>query len=175
MRKIFGMLVLGSIVLIILIANPVGAQTFSGFGQGYQIDPADSQGLNLNPSVAIYNAIIVEVDERPNPGPLASGSLFYRVGRIAGPPAAEQNSLGGVGGGVFTPPPITWSDSKQFDDNGLNPSVALVGSTVIEVHNGGPVLPYSGPLYYRTGTLNGDFINWSEKNSTIPGGSRRLR
>ncbi|HUI22685.1 MAG TPA: hypothetical protein VLZ74_16830 [Methylocella sp.] len=138
-------------LLIILAVEPVGAQTFTGFGQSFQYD----QGFN--PSVAIYNGIVVEVHN----GTGGAGPLWYKVGRVAGPPVAEQNKLDvRPVGGLPTPPPITWSDSKQFDDNGFNPSVALVGSTVIEVHNGGAT---SGPLWYRTGTLNGDTINWSEK------------
>jgi hypothetical protein len=44
-------------------------------------------------------------------------------------------------------------------DNGYNPKVAVVGSTVVEVHNGGNSF---GPMWYHVGHINADdTITWT--------------
>ena len=53
---------------------------------------------------------------------------------------------------------VVWSGSQYQYDYGFNPKVAIAGSTVVEVHNGGS----SGlvPLWYRVGQLNNSTIQW---------------
>src|ERR1051326_4094440 len=43
---------------------------------------------------------------------------------------------------------LTWLDSFKYDGYGFNPKVAMSGSAVVEVHNGGGG---AGPLWYRVG------------------------
>ena len=110
---------------------------FNGFG-GVQYD----QGLN--PSVADTDLLAVEVHNGGN----GAGPLWYRVGVISGST-------------------ISWSDSHQYDNFGLNPSVATpsVGigglDSVVEVHNGGNG---AGPLWYRTGTVSASTIDWNDSH-----------
>jgi len=50
-------------------------------------------------------------------------------------------------------PPVSnvgWGGSAQYD-NGSRPSIAIFGTTVVEVHQGQDGV---GPLWYRTGTIN---------------------
>lgn len=179
---------------IALAALPAGAQTFGGFGGSFQYE---NQGFN--PSVAIYDGVIVEVHN----GAQGAGPLVSKVGRLAQPiavlrsasaapaqgaspapakeaspppaqeaspapakkeaspaPAKEASAALRINPPPFTLPPISWGDDQQFDDDGFNPSVALTGSTAIEVNNGKATL---GPLYYRTGTVVGGVVNWGEK------------
>jgi hypothetical protein len=130
--------------LMILVAVPSGASaqtTFNGFG-GVQYD----QGLNPSVAVtALSGPFSVEVHNGGN----GAGPLWYRVGRISGST-------------------ISWSDSQQYDNFGLNPSVAAPGvefsgglASVVEVHNGGPS---AGPLWYRTGTVSASTIDWSDSH-----------
>ena len=66
----------------------------------------------------------------------------------------------GTGSGKVNGSTITWNDSHQYD-NGFNPSVALAGNIVVEVHNGTFGV---GPLWYRMGKLNGGTITWSDSH-----------
>jgi len=72
----------------------------------------------------------------------AAGPLWYRLGQIDG----QTN--------------IQWSASHRYD-TGFNPSVAVSGSTVVEVHNAG--LPNAGrstALWYRIGDIVDTGIAW---------------
>jgi hypothetical protein len=60
-------------------------------------------------------------------------------------------------------PTISWGP-KFYHDNGYVPSLAFVGSTVVEVHQGNhPVrVCNGGDIWYRMGTIQSDgSINWS--------------
>jgi hypothetical protein len=59
------------------------------------------------------------------------GPLSYRVGLVTG------NT-------------VVWSGSSRYD-TGCNPSVAISGGTVVEVHQTGTK---PGPLFLHTGTLS---------------------
>jgi hypothetical protein len=95
------------------------------------------------PSVAMaatsHGQMVVEVHQ----GGDGFGPLWYRTGRLA------LNSSG---------PTVQWNNSAQYD-SGSRPSVALYGDRVIEVHQGSP---YAGPLWYRTGVINGTGIVWDQ-------------
>jgi hypothetical protein len=66
----------------------------------------------------------------------------------AGPSRAQAQVFEGFG------------PSFQYD-HGLNPSVAVSGATIVEVHNGtGGV----GPLWYRVGYISWPYINWSNSH-----------
>jgi hypothetical protein len=58
--------------------------------------------------------------------------MWYRVGQVSGSS-------------------VSWGLSQNYDNYGFNPSVALYGTTVVEVHNGSGV---TGPMWYRVGQLN---------------------
>ena len=60
---------------------------------------------------------------------------------------AQINSTGGV----------SWGDAGQYD-NGLAPSVAANGLTVVEVHQSGSEV---GPLFYHTGQLLSNVVEWT--------------
>jgi hypothetical protein len=52
---------------------------------------------------------------------------------------------------------IEWGASHQYD-TGFNPSVAVSGSTVVEVHNAANT---AGPLWFRMGQVSGQTeIQW---------------
>src|SRR5580704_10449172 len=53
-----------------------------------------------------------------------------------------------------------WGPSHQYD-NGFNPSAAMTGSTVVEVHN---ATASAGPLWYRVGQVDGSTIQWSNSH-----------
>jgi hypothetical protein len=53
---------------------------------------------------------------------------------------------------------VTWNNPKVYDGNGgFNPSVAVSGSTVVEVHVATAAL---GPLWYRLGQVGSSDITW---------------
>jgi hypothetical protein len=67
------------------------------------------------------------------------GPLWYRVGRLSGST-------------------IQWGDSAQYDNAGLKPAVAINGTNIVEVHNGGRGGPTrAGPLWYRVGGTSDGF------------------
>jgi hypothetical protein len=68
----------------------------------------------------------------------AASALWYRVGQVSGST-------------------IEWSASHQYD-TGFNPSVALSGSTVVEVHNAAAA---ASALWSRVGQVSGSTIAWS--------------
>jgi hypothetical protein len=75
-------------------------------------------------------------------------SLLSLVVVAADPPGARAQSFIGFG------------SSFQYDQ-GLNPSVAVSGGTVVEVHNGtGGV----GPLWYRVGKVNASTVTWNDSH-----------
>jgi hypothetical protein len=75
-------------------------------------------------------------------------SLLSLVVVAADPPGARAQSFIGFG------------SSFQYDQ-GLNPSVAVSGGTVVEVHNGtGGV----GPLWYRVGKVNPSTVTWNDSH-----------
>jgi hypothetical protein len=84
----------------------------------------------MNPSVAMSGSTVVEVHN----GIAGVGPLWYRVGQVN---ASSKT--------------IEWGNSVQYDKSGMNPSVAMSGSTVVEVHNG---IAGVGPLWYRAGKVN---------------------
>lgn len=129
--------------LAIVAGAPAQAQTFSGFDGGKQYD------TGFNPSVAISYGNIVEVHN----GTSSAGPLWYKRGSI-GPSSMD----------------VSWYyTAYPFESNGFNPSVAVIGNFVIEVHNSGNS---AGPLYYRTGTLddNGGTITWNNPAVYDPNG-----
>lgn len=93
------------------------------WGDSHQYDKA------LLPVVALYRNTVVEVHNGSvMQGPLGEvvASLWYRVGVVS--PAAKT---------------IVWGDSHQYD-NGVAPSVAFDGDTVVEVHSSSYVPPNAG-------------------------------
>ncbi|MFI5298877.1 MAG: papain-like cysteine protease family protein [Polyangiales bacterium] len=90
-----------------------------------------------HPSVAAHSGVAVEVHMEGNGAALGYAPLYYLVG---------SGSAAG----------FAWGLSAQYD-NGVNPSVAIYGSTVVEVHQGGTGV---GPLWYHVGTINGSTITW---------------
>jgi len=84
----------------------------------------------FNPKVAYSGTTVVEVHN----GTGGAGPLWYRVGQLSSP---------------FTT--IVFGNSHEYETSGFNPSVALSGTTVVEVHNRGAK---AGPLWYRVGTVN---------------------
>jgi hypothetical protein len=97
------------------------------------------EASGFNPSVALSGSTVIEVH---NAG-AEVGPLWYRIGLVN-----------------LSSKTIQWGNNFEYDANGgFNPSVAVSGSTVVEVHNGG-----NGgivPLWYRLGQLNGSTIQWS--------------
>lgn len=103
-----------------------------------------SVALSYNPSASSFFApnggTVVEVHN----GGAGAGPLVYRVGHLSG--AGEET--------------ITWGLSQVYD-YGNNPSVALCGNFVVEVHNGGAD---AGPLWYRLGWVSGSTITWGDSH-----------
>ncbi|MGC9948057.1 MAG: hypothetical protein ABSF64_16960 [Bryobacteraceae bacterium] len=89
------------------------------------------------PSVAVSGTSVIEVHQSDAS---AVGPLYYHTGKI------QSNGT------------ITWAGSSFKYDNGAAPSVAVAGSTIVEVHQGQTGV---GPLWYRTGEiqLNGT-VKW---------------
>jgi hypothetical protein len=107
------------------------------WGNGFEYDSA-----GMNPSVAISDSTAVEVHN----GTGGVGSLWYRVGHI--------NILNKT---------IRWGSSFEYDTHGMNPSLAISGATVVEVHTGGNG---AGPLWYRVGQVNtaNNTIQWGNSS-----------
>jgi hypothetical protein len=101
----------------------------------------------MNPSVAISGSTLVEVHNGAN----GVGQLWYRVGQIT-----SSNTIDCGNKNYSTP-----------YDNGMNPSVAIWGSTLAEVHNGASGV---GPLWYRVGQINtsSNTITWENNNQAMP-------
>ena len=89
------------------------------------------------PSVAVSGTSVIEVHQSDAS---TVGPLYYHTGKI------QSNGT------------ITWAGSSFTYDNGVAPSVAVAGSTIVEVHQGRTGV---GPLWYRTGEiqLNGS-VTW---------------
>jgi hypothetical protein len=77
------------------------------------------------PSVAVSGTSIIEVHQADASGEV--GPLYYHTGQI------QPNGT------------VTWGSSAFQYDTGAQPSVALAGSTILEVHQGD-----GGALYYHT-------------------------
>ena len=84
----------------------------------------------FNPRVALAGQNVVEVH---NAG-LGVGALWYHVGKLKTPFSNVQ-----------------WGNSHEYESSGENPSVAVAGKTVVEVHNS---VDGVGPLEYVVGILN---------------------
>jgi hypothetical protein len=76
------------------------------------------------PSVAVSGTSVIEVHQSDASG---VGPLYYHTGKI------QSNGT------------VTWAASSFKYDNGVAPSVAVAGSTIVEVHQGGAAV---GPLWY---------------------------
>jgi hypothetical protein len=89
------------------------------------------------PSVAVSGTSVIEVHQSDASG---VGPLYYHTGKI------QSNGT------------IAWASSSFTYDNGVAPSVAVAGSTIVEVHQGKVGV---SPLWYRTGEiqLNGT-VKW---------------
>jgi hypothetical protein len=102
----------------------------------------------MNPSVAICGSTVVEVHN----GTAGVGPLWMRIGQVD----TASNT-------------IQWGNNNNafHYDNGMNPSVAIYGSTVVEVHNGAAGV---GPLWYRVGQVNtsNNTIQWGNNNNAAP-------
>jgi hypothetical protein len=101
----------------------------------------------LNPSVAISGWTVVEVHNAI----AGVGPLWMRIGQVD----TASNT-------------IRWGNNNnafQYD-NGMNPSVAIYGSNVVEVHNGTAGV---GPLWYRVGQFNisNNTIQWGNNNNAF--------
>jgi hypothetical protein len=79
---------------------------------------------------------------------VVSASLLSVVIVAAYPPRAQAQRFDGFG------------PSFQYDQ-GLNPSVAVDGATVVEVHNGTEGV---GPLWYRVGKVNASTVAWNDSH-----------
>jgi hypothetical protein len=89
------------------------------------------------PSVAMSGTTIVEVHQADAPGDV--GPLWYHMGQI------ESNGT------------VAWAPNAFHYDNGAQPSVALAGSTILEVHQG-----EAGALWYHTGEIQPDgTVKWA--------------
>ena len=94
----------------------------------------------FNPKVAYDGTTVVDVHN----GTGGAGPLWYRVGQLNYPYTS-----------------IAFSNSHQYQAKGFNPSVALSGTTVVEVHN---ATAAPGSLMYRVGIVNTnkDTIQWGK-------------
>lgn len=121
-----------ALMLCGVLSLPAQAQLIVSWSPSAQYDNG------FNPKVAYSGNLVVDVHN----GTGGVGQLWYRVGQLNSP---------------FTS--IAWSNSHQYQASGFNPSVALSGATVVEVHN---KEDGAGPLYYRVGTVNSgkDTIKW---------------
>jgi hypothetical protein len=101
----------------------------------------------MNPSVAIYGSNVVEVHNAI----AGVGPLWMRIGQVD----TASNT-------------IKWGNNNNAFryDNGMNPSVAIYGSNVVEVHNGTAGV---GPLWYRVGQFNisNNTIQWGNNNNAF--------
>jgi|HubBroStandDraft_1064217.scaffolds.fasta_scaffold03540_4 hypothetical protein len=90
------------------------------------------------PSVAVSGTSVIEVHQSDAS---TVGPLYYHTGKI------QANGT------------IVWAGSSFKYDNGVAPSVAVAGSTIVEVHQGKTGV---SPLWYRTGEiqLNGT-VTWN--------------
>jgi len=101
----------------------------------------------MNPSVAISGSTVVEVHNAF----AGVGPLWMRIGQVD----TASNT-------------IKWGNNNnafQYD-KGMNPSVAISGSNVVEVHN---AFAGVGPLWYRIGQVNtsNNTIHWGNNNNAI--------
>jgi hypothetical protein len=101
----------------------------------------------MNPSVAISGSTVVEVHNAI----AGVGPLWMRIGQVD----TASNT-------------IRWGNNNnafQYD-NGMNPSVAILGSTVVEVHNGTAGV---GPLWMRIGQVDtaSNTIRWENNNNAF--------
>jgi hypothetical protein len=89
------------------------------------------------PSVAVSGTSVIEVHQSDAS---TVGPLYYHTGKI------QSNGT------------VTWAANSFTYDNGVAPSVAVAGSTIVEVHQGRTGV---GPLWFRTGEiqLNGT-VRW---------------
>jgi hypothetical protein len=103
------------------------------------------------PSVAMSGTVVIEVHQAQaaeNVGP-----LWYRTGKVS--PTGT----------------VTWATNSFQYDNGAYPSVAVSGTTVIEVHQSNGTT--SGPLWYRMGQIqaNGS-VKWAANAHQYDGGAQ---
>jgi hypothetical protein len=101
----------------------------------------------MNPSVAMSGSTVVEVHNAL----VGVGPLWMRIGQVD----TASNT-------------IRWGNNNNAFkyDNGMNPSVAIWGSNVVEVHNGTAGV---GPLWYRIGQVNtsNNTIQWGNNNNAF--------
>jgi hypothetical protein len=112
------------IAVAFVAAANAHAQAFVYWSNSVQYDNG------FNPKVAYDGTTVVDVHN----GTGGAGPLWYRVGQLNYPYTS-----------------IAFSNSHQYQAKGWNPSVALSGTTVVEVHNAGAG---PGSLMYRVGTVN---------------------
>lgn len=139
---------------VALSGSDVVEVSAAGFGQGslwYRVGQLDTSNWVIqwgnsfqydtgsSPSVAVSGSTVVEVHNGVN----GVGPLWYRVGTLN-----MSNKT------------IVWGNSHEYEATGTNPSVALSGSTVIEVAS---AQTGAGPLWYRVGTVNASTktIQWT--------------
>ena len=92
------------------------------------------------PSVAVSGTTVIEVHQANG---TTTGPLWYRMGQV------QANGS------------VKWAASSFQYDSGSQPSVALDGSTLIEVHQANDP-GVVGPLWYRTGEIQPDgTIAWA--------------
>ncbi len=92
------------------------------------------------PSVAVSGTTVIEVHQANG---TSTGPLWYRMGQV------QANGS------------VKWAANSFQYDSGSQPSVALDGSTVIEVHQANDP-GVVGPLWYRTGEIQPDgTITWA--------------
>jgi hypothetical protein len=114
----------------------------------------DAEPLNdsgWNPSVAMSGTTVVEMDNND-----AGTAMDYHLGELvqANPDLPELT--------------VNWIFAAPLSGSGWNPSVALSGSTVVEVHNGHKNA--FGPMYYRIGTITNGSISWEPTNPPYDSG-----
>jgi hypothetical protein len=97
----------------------------------------------MAPAVAMAGSFVVEVHQ----GTDGFGPLYYHTGRI------QQNGT------------VAWASSAiQYDDDGSSPSVAVTGTSAIEVHQTFDPISGGMGLAYKTGKIHSDgTITWTAK------------
>ena len=123
----------GDVVEVHQAGDGVGAQWYRvGQVSGFIVQWGDSyqyEDNGENPSVALSyvspDEPVVEVHQADD-GP---GALWYRAGQVSGST-------------------VQWADSYEYEDTGEHPSLSVLGTQVVEVHEAG-----DGSLSYRLGVL----------------------
>lgn len=115
--------------------------TGGGVSVGGSFGDDDHYGKGSAPAVALnIDNVAVAIHEG-----LTSGTLDYKVGQVSGSK-------------------VSWSKRQKFD-TGKQPSVAINGSLVVEVHEAHNNLTGEDRIWYRLGSLDGSKINFSESHA----------